>query len=153
MVGVSLFRDRGHGHTSRSDIRFPTYVYTEDRQMDHHPFDHLTRLFGTAGSRRTAWRALLAGALLRATTRPAAAGPCDTGKNPQCTCGTDTKCPPGKCFVLEGDVCPLCCAGNNIICGATCCLNKGDDPCDSCALPENPNPQCQSGITGSYRRR
>jgi hypothetical protein len=48
--------------------------------MDHHVFDTVTRLFGTAGSRCTAWHALLAGVLLGATTRSAAAAPCRTGK-------------------------------------------------------------------------
>jgi len=43
--------------------------------MEHQTFDRLTRLFGSTGSRRTAWRALLAGALLGATPRRLAAAP------------------------------------------------------------------------------
>jgi hypothetical protein len=124
--------------------------------MDHRIFDRLTRHFGAPRSRRTALRALLSAALLRATTRPAAAGPCDEGKHDFCV---RDQCCPGRCFVIEGNACPLCCTGKNIICEdpttgkSTCCLNKGEDPCDSCGLPENPDTSCQTGITGSYRRR
>jgi hypothetical protein len=127
--------------------------------VDHRKFDRLTRLFSAPRSRRAALRSLLGTALLGATTRPAAAGPCANGKH---ECGV--KCCPGKCFELvvvgtEVGVCPLCCTGNNIVCKdpetgkSTCCLNKGDDPCDSCALPEDPGSSCRTGITGSYRRR
>ena len=90
--------------------------------MDHHVFDTVTRLFGTAGSRRTAWRALLAGVLLEATRHSAAAAPCRTGKP---ACGSE--CCPGKCF---GNACgnAFCCSGSDpltglpqIICGDRCC--------------------------------
>jgi hypothetical protein len=123
--------------------------------MDQPTFDRLTRLVAASGSRRAAWRALLAAALFRATTRPAAASLCANGKH---TCGE--ACCPGKCFALQGEACPLCCTGTNIICKdpvmgkSTCCLNDGsEDPCAKCGLPENPNPLCRTGITGTYRRR
>jgi hypothetical protein len=117
--------------------------------MDHQTFDRLTRLFRTAGSRRTAWRALLAGALLGATTRSAAAKPCNKGKH---LCGST--CCPGKCFTNGS--CEVCCTGKNIICktteGPVCCLNEGRDPCGVCLTPDSSG-SCQSGIAGSYRRR
>src|SRR5829696_1330239 len=131
--------------------------------MDHQTFDHLARLFGTAGSRRTAWRALLAGALLGATTRSAAAGPtapCKHGK--QELCGDE--CCPGRCFVVVSDfgdsidACPICCTKENnlVICGDTCCVsvdelgNPIEDPCRDCIRPGS---LCQEGLPGSYRRR
>src|SRR5829696_2978434 len=101
--------------------------------MDHRKFDRLTRLFGAPRSRRTALRALLGAALLGATTRTAMAGPCDTGNNPQCTCGADTNCPAGKCFVDSRGNCPVCCTEPGyVICVGkstgepaqpTCCQN------------------------------
>ena len=122
--------------------------------MDHQTFDHLARLFGTAGSRRTAWRALLAGALLGATTRSATAAQCANGKH---TCGASGECCPGKCFTNR--FCDVCCTENNIIChtagGLVCCLNNEDkdtDPCDVCNPPEL-RYVCQDAIAGSYRRR
>jgi hypothetical protein len=119
--------------------------------MEHQTFDRLTRLVGTAASRRTAWRALLAGALLGATTRSTAAKPCSNGKH---TCGESKECCPGKCFT-DG-FCEVCCTGNNIICktreGPVCCFNGGTDPCGTCGTPESGD-SCQSGITGTYRRR
>ena len=98
--------------------------------MDHQTFDRMTRLFRTSGSRRTAWRALLAGALLGATTRRAAAEPCANGKH---LCGNT--CCPGKCFT--NGPCEVCCTGTNIICHTTgqpvCCLDDGSkDPCSVC---------------------
>jgi hypothetical protein len=144
--------------------------------MDHQTFDRLTRVVAASGSRRTAWRALLGGVLLGATTRGVAAGPCRTEKNPQCRCGDNRKCPPGKCFVLEeGDcrdptspdcVCrdEVCCSGAEptsgeelIICGNRCCratLNRDpiDDPCKNCDPPRVP-PDCPGALAGSYRRR
>jgi hypothetical protein len=125
--------------------------------MDPHVFDHLTRLVFAPRSRRAAWRALLAGALLEATTRAATAAPCANGKH---ECGEE--CCPGKCFVDDAGLCPVCCTGNNIICEdpmtgkSICCLRNdlSKDPCATCALPENPDPTCQPEfIAGSYRRR
>jgi hypothetical protein len=130
--------------------------------MDHQTFDRLTRLVGTAASRRTAWRALLGGALLGATTRSAAAKPCSNDKH---LCGD--QCCPGKCF--SDRVCEVCCTGPNIIChakgGPVCCANKGD-PCafvrarGACPLDATPvgaanvsGGPCTLGITGTYRRR
>ena len=68
--------------------------------MDDQTFDRLTRLFGMVGSRRSTWRALLAGALLATTTRSAAAKPCDQGKHALC----GGACCPGRCFALGPDV-------------------------------------------------
>jgi hypothetical protein len=130
--------------------------------MDHQTFDRLTRLVGTAASRRTALRALLAGVLVRATTRSTAAKPCSNDKH---LCGD--QCCPGKCFTDE--VCEVCCTGPNIIChakgGPVCCANKGD-PCafvrarGACPLDATPvgaanvsGGPCTLGITGTYRRR
>ena len=126
--------------------------------MDHHVFDTVTRLFGTTGSRRTAWRASIAGALLGATASGAAAAQCRNGK-PEC----GNACCPGKCF---GNACgnEFCCTGSDpitglqlIICGNTCCQDRGrGDPCASCTVPswpsfcEGPSP---GAIAGSYRRR
>jgi hypothetical protein len=118
--------------------------------MDHQIFDRMTRLFGTPGSRRTALRALLAGVLLGATTRSAAAEPCANGKH---QCGNT--CCPGKCFT--NGPCEVCCTGTNIICQTTgqpvCCLNDGSkDPCEACLIPDSGG-FCREGIAGSYRRR
>jgi hypothetical protein len=130
--------------------------------MEHQTFDRLTRLVGTAASRRTAWRALLAGALLGATTRSTAAKPCANGKH---LCGG--ACCPGKCFTNE--FCEVCCTEQNIACptagGPVCCLNKGD-PCafvqarGACPPAATPvgavsvsGESCAAAITGSYRRR
>jgi hypothetical protein len=66
------------------------HVFIEERPMDTQTFDQLTRLFGTAGSRRTACRALLAGVLLGGATRGAVAASCRNGKP---ACGT--ACCPG----------------------------------------------------------
>jgi hypothetical protein len=129
--------------------------------MDHQTFDRLTRLFGTAASRRTTWRALLTGALLSATTRSAAAQRCPDSKH---LCGN--QCCPGKCFTGEiNKSCTVCCTEPNTICptaeGAVCCLN--DEKVDPCAVvrstgacPQGANPvgsTCTLGIAGSYRRR
>ena len=131
--------------------------------MDHQTFDRLTRLFGASGTRRTAWRALLAAALLGTTTRTAAATPCASGKNPRCQCGTDTACEPGKCFTRCGR--EVCCTGRElIICGNTCCQAldaRGTplpDPCTPCTEPPLPapspgQPPCSDAVTGTYRRR
>ena len=93
--------------------------------MDHQTFDRLTRLFGMVGSRRSAWRALLGGALLGATTRSAAAKPCDQGKHPL------------RRRMLSRQV---LCAGSlrgllhqsNIICptagGPVCCVDEKGEP-------------------------
>jgi hypothetical protein len=126
--------------------------------MDHQTFDRLTRLVGTAASRRTAWRMLLAGALLGATTRDAAAAQCRNGKP---ACGST--CCPGKCF---GNACgnEFCCTESDpitrlplIICGNQCCQDRGrGDPCASCTAPSWPSTCDGPGsgaITGSYRRR
>ena len=125
--------------------------------MDTQTFDRLTRFFGTAGSRRTAWRALLGAALLGATTRGAEATRCANGKP---ACGT--ACCPGRCF---GNACgnEFCCTGADpktgvplIICGNRCCQDRGDDPCASCTAPSWPT-SCDGpspgAIAGSYRRR
>jgi hypothetical protein len=126
--------------------------------MDTQTFDQLTRLFGTAGSRRTACRALLAGVLLGGATRGAVAASCRNGKP---ACGT--ACCPGKCF---GNACgnAFCCSGSDpvtglplIICGNACCQDHGrGDPCASCTVPSWPT-SCggpsPGAITGSYRRR
>jgi len=135
--------------------------------MDHQTFDRLTRLFGFAGSRRTAWRALLGAALLGATTRVAMADsstPCLTGNQEFC----GRQCCPGKCFVTcENDVeLALCCTGNDfIICEdpntgkSICCLNRGDGSCEKCEQPGELGlptgaETCRPGlISGSYRRR
>src|SRR5215217_7962683 len=94
--------------------------------MDSHVFDDLTRLVSAPRSRRAAWRALLAGALLGATTRTAMADsstPCANGKNPACMCGQTRDCDPGKCFVDEAGSCPVCCTKEHdlVICGGKCC--------------------------------
>src|SRR5829696_4961532 len=125
--------------------------------MDHQTFDRLTRLFGIAGSRRTAWRALLGAALLGATTRVAMADSstaCLTGNQELC----GRQCCPGKCFV--GDVsglCAICCTGKDrIICGDKCCkaLDEKGDPCGHCVLPDlRGDETCGLLISGSYRRR
>jgi hypothetical protein len=128
--------------------------------MDHRKFDRLTRLFGAPRSRRTALRALLGAALLGATTRPALATPCGTGKHD--FCGNRDSCCPGRCFKHE--LCEnvqLCCTGPDlIICGdkttgePTCCQKKGNDPCGDCMRPELPAGKiCGSYVGGSYRRR
>jgi len=137
--------------------------------MDHQTFDRMTRLFGTAGSRRTAWRALLAGALLGATPRRLAAAPttpCTEGKHELCGVGNalGNACCPGKCFADECTGYELCCTAehNLIVCQdaesgkAICCQNRGDDPCRACSrpIPKDEDPTlCHEGIAGSYRRR
>jgi hypothetical protein len=128
--------------------------------MEHQTFDRLTRLIGTAASRRMAWRALLTGALLGATTRSAAAR-CPNRKH---LCGG--ACCPGKCFANE--FCEVCCTKPNIVCpmagGAVCCFNDGsEDPCTvlratgECRAPVGAanvsGGECTLGIAGSYRRR
>jgi hypothetical protein len=136
--------------------------------LDHQTFDRLTRLFGIAGSRRTAWRALLAGALLGATARSAAAVPrnaCDAGG--QEFCGIGGPCCPGKCFVTcdDDEEFALCCTGKDfIICEdptgkSICCQNNGDGSCEKCEQPRELGmptgaESCRPGlISGSYRRR
>jgi hypothetical protein len=130
--------------------------------MDRQTFDTVTRLFGTAGSRRTAMRTLLTGALLGVTARSAAAARCPNRKH---LCGG--ACCPGKCFTNE--FCEVCCTERNIVCptaeGSVCCLNEGD-PCafvrarGACPPAATPvgavsasGESCASGIAGSYRRR
>jgi hypothetical protein len=129
--------------------------------MEHQTFDRLTRLVGTAASRRTALGALLAGALLGVTARGAAAAPCANGKQ---TCGVGKECCPGKCFVSCDGTREFCCTGTDrstgvererIICGNTCCLDDGsDDPCEAPGCSRGgPGQVCLEGIAGSYRRR
>jgi hypothetical protein len=127
--------------------------------MDTQIFDRLTRLFGTAGSRRTAWRTLLGGALLGATTQGALASPCADGTHPPC----GSRCCPGRCFTDDtcGDT--LCCVGPDFtICGDQCCRARTADgrkipsPCHrgGCLPPRNVCGEDPSGgIAGSYRRR
>ena len=130
--------------------------------MDHHVFDTVTRLFGTTGSRRAAWRALLGVALLGVTRRHAAAAPCGTVPNARCTCGTTRDCDPGKCFTHDcGD--QFCCTGDWVICGNECCQNvrdaclvagSGENRLPNCIHPTPPaSGLCENAITGSYRRR
>src|SRR5919112_3897221 len=127
--------------------------------MEHQTFDRLTRRVGTAASRRTAVRTLLAGALLGATTRRAAAAPCITDTSGRCTCGESKVCAPGKCFVRCVDDKEFCCTGEFIVCGNTCCLDDGsDDPCKAPGCSRGgprggAGEACLEGITGSYRRR
>ena len=64
--------------------------------MDHQTFDRLTRLFAESGSRRTALRALIAGAFLGAATRSSAAKPCTNDTNARCTCGETSNCVPAS---------------------------------------------------------
>ena len=129
--------------------------------MDHQTFDRLTRLVGTTGSRRTAWRALLAGALLGAAPRRLAAAPttpCAKGKHELC----GGQCCPGKCFT--NGACTVCCTKPDfVICRdpaigkptdpasgkAICCQNTGRDACEHCEPPSG----CPEAITGTYRRR
>ena len=140
--------------------------------MDHHVFDTVTRLVGTAGSRRTAWRAILGAALFGATTRSTAAAPCPNVRNARCTCGETSNCEPSKCFTHDCGH-QFCCTGRWTICGNECCMTETDqgrsieDPCrvegsgenrlPNCIRPIPPLPPpdspCQSGIAGSYRRR
>jgi hypothetical protein len=128
--------------------------------MDHQTFDRLTRLFGIAGSRRTAWRALIAGALLGSTTRTAMATsstPCRRGEEEYC--GEREECCPGKCFVrCSGG--EFCCTGTDsntgqewIFCGDRCCLDDGSaNPCKDCPHT-GAGEACIEFIAGSYRRR
>jgi hypothetical protein len=125
--------------------------------MDQQTFDRLTRLVGTAASRRTALRMLLAGALLGATTHAATAAQCPNGKP---ACGESKECCPGKCFVRCVDDKEFCCTGkfadtqlDLIICGNRCCVDHGSaDPCAECP-PAGSGEACLEGIAGSYRRR
>ena len=130
--------------------------------METQTFDRLTRLFGTAGSRRSAWRAVLAGAFLGVTRRHAAAAPCGTDPNARCSCGTTRDCDPGKCFTHEcGD--QFCCTGDWVICGNACCQNvrdaclvagSGENRLPNCIQPTPPaTGLCEGAIAGSYRRR
>ena len=133
--------------------------------MDHQIFDRLTRLVGTAASRRTTWRALLGlaltgGAALRADhpVRSAPARPCDREHpcSEEC-CGTT--CCPGRCFEnptppTKGEQFYCCMEPTHVICGnpkaanenerQVCCPNAGRNPC-ACAR--------DGLIAGSYRRR
>ena len=121
--------------------------------MDHQTFDRLTRLFGTAESRRTTWRALLAGALLGAAPRRLTAAPttpCTNGKHELC----GRQCCPGKCFTNGS--CAVCCTDPDfVICQdlasgkAICCQNTGRNACEHCDVPTG----CPEVITGSYRHR
>jgi hypothetical protein len=163
---MSLVGDRGRGILPVTLLPVPTSrvarenCETEGRQMDHQTFDRLTRLIGTAASRRTAWRALLGAALFGATRRSAAAEQCRNGKP---ACGNDGCCP-GRCFAFVSDsgdanlACKLCCTEKNdaVICGDTCCKvseREGEDPCRDCIRPTPQGNVCSSGIAGSYRRR
>jgi hypothetical protein len=127
--------------------------------MDDRKFDRLTRLFGTPGSRRTAFRALLGAALLGTTTRAAMAtssNACDPGKNEVC----GKECCPGTCFVRTCSTTEeaFCCTGERmIICGidqrAQCCVDDGrPNPCEDCLTP-SVGGFCPSYVGGSYRRR
>jgi hypothetical protein len=119
--------------------------------MDHQTFDRLTRLFGTAASRRTAWRAMLGAALFGATTRSAAAQECPDSKH---LC--EGECCPGKCFVRCGSEEEVFCCSDPqyVICGNRCCFNNPEsaDPCAECP-PARASDVCPSAIAGSYRRR
>jgi hypothetical protein len=127
--------------------------------MDTQTFDRLARLLGTAGSRRTAGRALLAGALLGATASGAVASPCGNGKHPSC----GSQCCPGRCFTNDACGDQLCCVGPDFtICGDRCCQartaagQKIASPCHKggCLPPRNVCGEDPSGgIVGSYRRR
>jgi hypothetical protein len=137
--------------------------------MDHQSFDHVTRVFAAAGSRRAALRALLGAALLGASTRAAMATsstPCREGNEEPC----GGECCPGKCFVSKGSTCALCCTGKGyVMCAGktidastretirepTCCVDDGsEDPCLHCVPPPPPDGQICSGyVGGSYRRR
>src|SRR5215217_6373549 len=130
--------------------------------MDPHAFDRATRLFRSPRSRRAAWRTLLGGALLGATTRSATAAPCGTEPSARCRCGTTRDCDPGKCFTHDcGD--QFCCTGDWIICGNECCQNvrdactvagSGEPRLPNCIPPTPPaTGLCESSIAGSYRRR
>jgi hypothetical protein len=130
--------------------------------MDHRTFDRLTHLFAASGSRRTAWRALLAAALVGATSRSmmaAPTNPCTKGKHKLC----GRECCPGKCFMDERceDSVVCCTEPNFVVCEnpetgkARCCQNTGrGDPCASCNAPVPPSGTfCPGGIAGSCRRR
>ena len=135
--------------------------------MDQQTFDRLTRLVGTAASRRTAWRAMLGGALLGITSHSAAAQRCPDRKH---LCGGEGgECCPGKCFRDDlNPSCEACCTAKNynIICittkGPVCCHNNNPrvDPCaevqrtGECPVsPQGKGETCIAGIAGSYRRR
>jgi hypothetical protein len=127
--------------------------------MDPHAFDRATRLFRSPRSRRAAWRTLLGGALLGATTPGALASPCENGTHSPC----GSQCCPGRCFTNEvcGD--QLCCMRPDFtICGEECCRARTADgqkiasPCHKggCLPPRNVCGEDPSGgIAGSYRRR
>jgi hypothetical protein len=137
--------------------------------MDHQTFDRLTRLFSATGSRRAAWRALLAGALLGTAPRSLTAAPttpCTKGQHEVCGLGNELgdACCPGKCFADECTGYELCCTAEHklIICQdpktgkAICCENTGDDPCRACSRPtpeDEGRRLCEEGLPGSYRRR
>jgi hypothetical protein len=137
--------------------------------MDHQAFDRLTRLVGTATSRRTAWRALLTAVLLGAGLREAAGSArCDNANTPRCGRGPEAECCPGKCFRHVETEQELCCtaAHQRIICptagGQRCCHAvgvAGEDPCDCCRDPGAESARaatadhCPGLIAGSYRRR
>ena len=122
--------------------------------MEHLTFDRLTRLVAASGSRRTAWRALLGAALLGATTKGAAAAPCGPDqKNRQCRCGVVRDCTPGTCFTHECGHQFCCTEPEWIICGNACCANTRDGCRGVCIHPILPEDFCESGITGTYRRR
>ena len=159
----------GRGILRHDDVsKLPGVFATEDNPMDHQAFDRLTRLVGTAVSRRTAWRAILWAALFGVTTRSAAAQRCPHSKH---RCGGE--CCPGKCFRDElnpsNPSCEVCCTkeNNNVICGTpegpVCCGNNDPrvDPCAVLAARGTcPTPSTSAGrdlcvefISGSYRRR
>jgi hypothetical protein len=119
--------------------------------MEHQTFDRLTRLFGTAASRRSAWRALLASALLGVTTRSVAAEPCDNvrNSNSRCTCGETSTCEPGKCFTHDCGHQRCCTAEHKlVICGNECCMTETErgvpiaDPCRVEVSGKNRLPNC-----------
>jgi hypothetical protein len=149
----------GQGILVAASSMSPPCVRREEQSMEHQAFDTVTRHFGTAASRRTALRALLAGALLRTPTQGALASPCEQGKHPPC----GSQCCPGRCFTNATCGDQLCCVGPAFtICGDQCCRARTADgrkiasPCHKggCVPPRNVCGEDPSGgIAGSYRRR
>jgi hypothetical protein len=165
--GMPLVPDRGRGILPAASSHPTLGVIVEDHAMDHQTIDRLARLFATAASRRTTWRAMLGAALFGVTTRSAVAQRCPDSKH---LCGGERgECCPGTCFRDEfNPSCEACCTekNNNIICNTTrgpvCChINEAKvDPCTvveetgECPVsPEGVGETCVAGISGSYRRR
>jgi hypothetical protein len=133
--------------------------------MDQQTFDRLTRLVGTAASRRTTWCALvvlaLSGSAALGADRRVRSAPtrlCDreTPCSEEC-CGTT--CCPGRCFEhpdppTKEEQFYCCMEPTHVICGnpkaanenerQVCCPKGGSTPC-ACAK--------EGLIAGSYRRR